>query len=535
MTSSFTAALAAHPITDLADDDVLGADDTSATTSGGITAFNLRKYTQRGGGSNMIMVASADASAAVKRRADLVCTNTDDDGDINTALADGSVEMTDGDYVVDEQLFANYPGHTLRGVGRGCDMTGSGAGTIGRGYGTRLYVNTGFADSNVISVGQTGAVLPAGMVTLRDFTIEGNNVGSGICGIDFRSFQGVIDNVMVRRMSGHGCNIHGYSTAEYPPDGWSTYDCMLSKVHFERNGGSGLYLQNGTDIHIVEIVSNTNTESGIRHDGGASIQVVDFHCYGNTLDGIHLDGAGSRNKFTNGKIEHNHRNGFHFDGSSGTGETTVQISDVGFNSNSNILASDNVYDHIRWLGAGSSDRIILNNINLGNSDGSIRKPKYGINISNVAGEFIMGDCFLGRNAGSGGWTTGAFNFTGTADASISNCIGIHDKTPAAGTTTAAFGTGAGTGPTGLTVSGTDHRGQITWTTGTGPTGGTQFVVTYAQPFAIPGSTVIVQGASNVTTALNPKVSANDQTTFTVSFNAAPAASTAYALNYIVVA
>jgi hypothetical protein len=510
----------------------------------GDTAGNAHKATQsaikdfyvkksRGGGK--ILVASADAMSYVKRGADIVCTNSDDDGDINTALTDGNVEMTDGDYEVHEQLIMNYPGHSLVGAGKGINQGGGG---VGRGRGTCLLLTSGFASSSVIEVAQTAAVRPCGGVTLRDFLIEGGNFGTNVVGIHYRGFQSVIENVHVRNMTSHGINIHGYTTGEISPNGWSTYDTRITGVWCESNNGSGLYFQNGTDVILSDSWFIGNTLSGFHHDGGASLQSANCHAYGNLVHGVHLDGAGSRDKFLGWKIEHNKQHGFHLDGST-TGQTGVKIIGCGFGMNGN--QTHNTYSSIKVTGTGQCGRLQIKDCDFHNADGAANLVKYCIDLGGVTVAAIISGNDFGTTPSIGGYATAPISFTGTANFEGRNNIGLNDHHSAlVAAPTVVAGSGAGTSPTvaiGTGIACNDYRGSVTLTTGTGTPNTTndQFVVTYDVPLAVTGSTVHIQGANQVSQLLGPYVSANDNNGFTVRCAVAPAASTAYAFRYIVVA
>ena len=97
----------------------------------------------------------------------------------------------------------------------------------------------------------------------------------------------------------------------------------------------------------------------------------------------------------------------------------------------------------------------------------------------------------------------------------------------------SFGTGAGTGPTLNSVSGTGNSLYVTFTTGTGPaTSATIFTATY--PTAYPNSTSWVTFSPKVATPVWPAVAASGSDTaitFTVGA-AALTASTQYSMNFI---
>ena len=72
----------------------------------------------------------------------------------------------------------------------------------------------------------------------------------------------------------------------------------------------------------------------------------------------------------------------------------------------------------------------------------------------------------------------------------------------AGTPTPSYGTGAGTSPSGLTLSGNDIGGVVSFTTGTSiPANATVLTITFANAFASPPKSIIIQGADYNATLL----------------------------------
>ena len=109
-----------------------------------------------------LVVAASDASDKIKATADYVCSGSQDELDINTALAlygndGGVVQLTAGTYDCPTAVLMNYNNVTLRGVGPATILQKSGAGT-----------------QHVIWQ-QTGAVHD---IAVEDLQIDANNIGT---------------------------------------------------------------------------------------------------------------------------------------------------------------------------------------------------------------------------------------------------------------------------------------------------------------------------------------------------------------------
>lgn len=111
--------------------------------------------------------------------------------------------------------------------------------------------------------------------------------------------------------------------------------------------------------------------------------------------------------------------------------------------------------------------------------------------------------------------------------------GPGTSTPPTLTAAAGMGTSPGT----VVATGDDMAGSISLTTGTTPTTGAGFTVTFSRPFARTPKAVILsrQDNSSITLAMTALISSVTTTGFTVNFGTAPAASTNYKLWYHVVA
>lgn len=98
--------------------------------------------------------------------------------------------------------------------------------------------------------------------------------------------------------------------------------------------------------------------------------------------------------------------------------------------------------------------------------------------------------------------------------------------------THAAGAGAGASPT-ITVTGADERGQVAVTTGaSGEAAGTLVTLTFQTAYTVAPDAVLVSANDSATAALNPYASVS-ATGITIGVQGAPAASTAYKFNYVV--
>ncbi len=110
--------------------------------------------------SPMYVVAASDAPTAIKNRADYICDGTADESEINTALALGNVQLTQGTYNISTTGISMPNNTTLQGVGDSTILKGI------------SYLTS---TKMIQASGTTG-------IRLRDFQIDGNTqtVGYGI-------------------------------------------------------------------------------------------------------------------------------------------------------------------------------------------------------------------------------------------------------------------------------------------------------------------------------------------------------------------
>ncbi len=533
---------AAQTAGNVADGDLFEGVDVSDTsmaptgTNKKHTALVLKQYFQGGaGGGPMLMVAASNAPTAVKNRADYVCDGTDDDVQINAALALGSVQLTDGEYTIRAPLAITKPGVGLYGTGRGHDM-GVNGGRLG---GTKIKGHSNFAGEAFILVDQVGSYI-VGMAQVGNLMCHGAGVVATVDGIKFKSFQGLIHDVFVDSMTGNGIHILGNVS---PDPSWDSYDTAVYACMVARCGGAGLKCgTSAADIHVTECIFAHNTGAGVEYTSGSSGQFTQVHCYSNkNAIWYHGAGPGTRTKWANCKFEHSEQHGIFHDGSGGTGNASwCQYVNCGFNCNGE--SAHNTYDHVNVTGSSAATKLNFIGCMFGNSDGSANLARYCINLGTAgAGALIVG-CYFGwpdgslNNAGVATGTLNVGNSTIRNGLTVRGCAGIDDWSGTDGVPSLAAGAAAGTTPPGPVLSGncTDSEGKITWGTGTGATAGAQVVVTYKRAKNPSGKKPIIAPANQATALLNPYVSSESDTGFTISLGNGPISSmpnTTYAVIY----
>lgn len=271
---------------------------------------------------------------------DIVCDGTDDHLDIATALGDlpaqgGIVELGDG--VFNLSATVTVDGDNVHLVGQG-----AGERAAGNGDGTRLVAITGFTGTHILDVDNGGATRPVASCHLRDFTLDGGSIGTGLNGIHYCSYRGHVENVRVFECTGDGFTVEGFS-------GWTCYDTTLWAIQSGNNDGDGIVLAGyATDVHLVHSLSHNNAGSGLHlkaNTGGT--QITGLHSYDNQLYGVFWDnGGGGFMKLANSKIQNSRRHGLYFDNTT-AGFSDIQIANVDLRRNGRG-GSSNEYDQVHF-------------------------------------------------------------------------------------------------------------------------------------------------------------------------------------------
>lgn len=297
-----------------------------------------------------LIVAASDAPAGIKNRADYVCDGTADEVELN--LADSALPTDQGAVVLSTGTFnlaapALITGHSRMFAGSG---TGHRSNASQNSSGTRLKAAAGFTGTELLRVQSTANTSPLHGVTLRDFTVDGNAVGTAVDGVLFRSHTARIENVHAVRCTGWGIRVRGYTAAETGASAWATYDGRFSNLLISTNTLGGLNFDTqAQDCHLVESVLYDNG-TNIRI-GAASQQITACHTYSGTDYNIWFDGSGSRTKIVNLKCEQAGKHGIFIDGATAGGSDVVI---AGSNFKNNGWSADGTYDHISVSGGSAA-------------------------------------------------------------------------------------------------------------------------------------------------------------------------------------
>jgi len=366
-----------------------------SNTSSNITLENLGKFYLR----NRSHIRLAGAGSRNKVYADRVCDGTADQTDVMNAIGDlpvggGVVELLDGEFLVNAPITWEKDSVTLMGQGRGDRVASSLADTIA--VGTRIRAVTGFTGSDIIKVYREDLARPVAQTRLCDFTVDGNNIGTAVTGINILSFRNVVERVAVFECTGYGIYVDGLAA-------WNPYDCFYDKLLLGFNDLDGLYFAaNSPDAHVAKVIAYSNGRDGIAMEG-ASHQLVSIHTYNNTRYGIMASSA--RNKIINWKCEQNGEHGLFVDSG------TIDLQVTGANFKNAGQTTHNTYDHI-YLQAGGAAvlRTSLTNINI-SSTSPANEARYGINVAGAAVEdtIVTG---LRINTTNGTFATAAINDAG---------------------------------------------------------------------------------------------------------------------------
>jgi len=311
----------------------------------------------------------------------------DDTAAINAALAaipatGGIVYLPWGRYRVTSPLLLKNHSTTLLGAG-----TGQRSGATQNGVGTRIEADTGMT-GDILRVQTDAATEPVYGVTLRDFTIDGKTIGSGVNGILFRCNRGLIDHVHVHKCTGNGVVLRGIAS---PP--WDTYDTMLAHVQVGDCGGAGvLFDTDAADGHMLGCVIYNNQDSVVIKSG--SEQITACHLYDATRYNVFFDGGGSRTKIEACKIEGAGQHGINIDSTNG-GFSDIQVIGCGISSNGD--SANNTYDNVIIQGPSGNGvgrtQIVGNAI--GVKSGVTNEARYGVNLASTAAQNtqVLGNVF----------------------------------------------------------------------------------------------------------------------------------------------
>lgn len=429
------------------------------------------------GGPMVLTVAANNASASIKARADYVCTGTNDEVVINTALAalpttGGKVQLSAGTFNIGASIWVLRDGTTLQGAGISDRASGT-AGATGT-----LLQRTGSWTGAVVLVDHSSLGRPVFGATLRDFGIDGGYSGTNADGILFRSYQGYIHRVAVWRCLQAGIHMRGYTSAERGGLGnWDTYDSTITQVIVGKcynnsdvnlaTSGMGIWYDlNAPDTHLAVSILYDNYDN-IRMEA-ASQQITNVHTYGGVRHNIYFNGSGSRTKITGCKIEGAGQHGVNIDTANG-GYSDIQFVNNNFANNGRTV--ENTYDHLiiqQTVGTLSATRTLI----VGNSfsfktGAADAHARYGVNLTGAAAQdvLVVNNTFgsashFGTSAMNiGGSATGIFypNLNGPVQTAYAPAVHTHAAADITSGTVATARLGSGTAN-----STTFLRGDSTW-------------------------------------------------------------------------
>lgn len=261
-------------------------------------------------------------------------------------------------------------------TGFGC---GERVGNTQVGIGSRIEPTVGVT-GQAIKVQRVADDRPVLACTLRNFCIDGQNLGSAVDGVLYQSNRGVVDNIAVYKMTGNGVHFKGYA-------GWALYDTRVMKVQCGSNAAAGMWLETrAEDMHFSQCILFAN-QDGMRIQS-ASEQVLGCHFYDNTRYGMFFDGGGTRTKCLGNKIEGNKQGGIALLTTAGNGMSGIQI--VGNEFANNFDVTTNVIDDIVIGGDAatgcSGTQISCNTFENKGGGGAAVKGRSCVNLLNNAAQ-----------------------------------------------------------------------------------------------------------------------------------------------------
>ena len=392
-----------------------------------------------------LRVAASDATSKSKAGADYVVDGSNDQDDLNTALAEGrAVLCTEGTFALSSPVLVQQEPAMLCGINPG-QRTGATQPAVG----TKFQVQAGFSGSQAILVQRAADDRPVYGVQLCGFVVDGGNV-AGVEGILYRSNRGLIDHVHVHRMGTNGIRLLGYTT----PTSWSTYDTLLTRLMIGDNGAAGIvYDTNGTDTILSDSMV-FNNQDNIVISGGSSQQINCVQLYDATRYNLFFNGSGSRTKFTNPKIEGAGQHGVNIDSTNG-GYADLQFVGGGITSNGDSVT--NTYDNVIIQGPTGITRPMFVGVVFKTKSGVTNLPRYAINfVNSQTQQPLVQACTFGPASDYG---TGTIN-NGSTGAIIRDNLGY--LTEASGTASIGAASTTATVTHGLSVTPAAKDVILTW-------------------------------------------------------------------------
>lgn len=243
-----------------------------------------------------LIVAASDAAQAFKDRADYVCDGTDDQDDIQAALALGNVQLTEGTYnITAETRGIQVPSErSIRGAGPNLTIIQLQPADLGD---TNIFPQ--LESFGVINAQGTDSS-PLRLINISELTVDGNkdnmiapgneNQGEGIeteyvnlvqihnvhiinapsDGIDADFTSGIIQSVTIQNCGGNGIHLSGGFPAGSP--GTATRFTVVQGALLENNGadhsrGGIDTTSDSSDCIISGVIARNNSNAGLRLTG----------------------------------------------------------------------------------------------------------------------------------------------------------------------------------------------------------------------------------------------------------------------------
>lgn len=270
-----------------------------------------------GGASNAlseyILVASTDAPANLKARANYVCDGTNDHTEINNAITDAatspyytSVQLSGGHFTISSAILMKT-GVTLQGVGPGTELRASSNTATGTGAGayaaviknadvdvhasrvTNLWINgNGSSGGACHAIGYTGATSGDSMSGRPDTNPDPDNH---------------FDHLLITNFKGTGTRHGMYIDTDQR-------GTMIKMCQMRSFSGNGIFFNSSADSHIESVHMGTVTGTGFYIAGG-NVKVVNCKAYYCDAYGFRL--ASGRGTLAACESQDN-ATGFFFDG-----------------------------------------------------------------------------------------------------------------------------------------------------------------------------------------------------------------------------
>lgn len=287
----------------------------------------------------------ASSTASTNWSADYLCDGTDDQVQIQAAhdalpSAGGKILLTEGVFSINAPVLITKDNVTIEGMGTG-GKQGDGTSSTA----TRLELTVNVTGQGILAQ-NAGNTRPVYALHMRNFTLDGKDLGTNVIGIKAKSDNSSYENVHVWRCTSDGFVFEAYVTN-------AMNDTKMIGLMSMENAGSGYRLnaQRADDLMFMGCIAGRNDLHGW-HIATSSQQLTNCHSYDNLGHGILFDGGGTRTKIVNTKVEGNGLHGIYGDSTNGGNSDIVITGGSGFYNNSAAVA--NTSSHIALGGASGT-------------------------------------------------------------------------------------------------------------------------------------------------------------------------------------